>query len=93
MRYRDIDMPEVFILEGQDSAGEWIDWGLFEAQQFGRNDDGTYVCSGHGGSPVFLRCLEQRGDLIDVVDGTGERFTKRLVPFPSDRYRPKDPDL
>jgi hypothetical protein len=87
-RFRDIDLPDDFILEVQNDAGDWIDYGRFARRLFDRLEDRTYVRAGHGCNPRFLRCLEQRGDLIDVVDGTGARFTYRLVPFPSDRYRP-----
>jgi hypothetical protein len=86
-RFLNIRLPEEFVLEVETKDGRWIDWGLFRRDLFQRLEDGTYVCAGHGWSPLFLRCLEQRGDLIDVVDGTGKRFTYRLVPFPSDRYQ------
>jgi hypothetical protein len=78
----DIDMPEAFELETPTESGEWIVWGGYEAWMFDRLDDGTYVCAGHGGSPLFLRCLRQRGAVIDVIDGTGTSFTYRLTPVP-----------
>jgi hypothetical protein len=79
-RYIDIDMPEVFELETLSEGGEWIVWGRFEASMFGRLEDGAYVCAGHGGSPVFLRCLRQDGSIIDVVDGCGDTYRYRLQP-------------
>lgn len=85
-KYKDIAMPEAFVLEFLTSDGEWMDHGLFRADQFGRDDDGTYVCAGHGGSPLFLRCLRQDGMVIYTLDGGGDPFTYRLYPFPSDRY-------
>ena len=79
-RYIDIDMPELFELETLSEGGEWIVWGRFEASMFGRLEDGTYVCAGHGGSPLFLRCLRQDGGVIDVLDGCGDRYRYRLEP-------------
>jgi hypothetical protein len=54
-RYVDIDMPDVFELEALAEEGEWMVGGRYEATMFGRLEDGTYVCAGHGGSPLFLR--------------------------------------
>ena len=79
-------MPERFVLEFLTGGGEWLDHGLFHASLFGRNDDGTYVCSGHGGSPLFLRCLRQDGAVLYVLDGGGRPYTYRLVPFPGGGY-------
>jgi hypothetical protein len=70
-RYVDIEMPDEFVLEVTDDNGEWIDWGLYLARDFERKPDGAYLCAGHGGSPLWLRCLTQRDDSIDVVDGGG----------------------
>ena len=50
-RYVDIDMPDVFELEALAEEGEWMVGGRYEATMFGRLEDGTYVCAGHGGSP------------------------------------------
>ena len=86
-RFLEINLPAEFVLEVPAADGGWIDHGLYRADLFGRDDDGTYVCAGYGGSPLFLRCVRQEGDLIDVLDGTGARFTYRLVPFPSERYQ------
>ena len=83
-------MPTAFVLETLTRSGEWIDHGLYRADQFTVNEDGSYLCSGDGGSPLFLRCVRQDGDVIYVVDGGGEPYTYRLVPFPSDRYQPSD---
>lgn len=46
---------------------------------FSRVPDGTYVCSGWGGSPLFLRCLRQDDSVVYVMDGQGQPFTYRLV--------------
>jgi len=81
-----IDMPERFVLEVPAHDGGWIDHGLCERQAFKRESDGTTVCLGHG-SPLILRCIRQRGDLIDVADHDGTVRTLRLVPFPSERYK------
>lgn len=86
-RFLDIKLPEEFVLEVPAEAGGWTDYGLYRADQFGRDDDGTYVCAGYGASPLFLRCVRQRGDVIEVLDGTGAQFTYRLVPFPNEQYQ------
>jgi hypothetical protein len=86
--FQDIDMPPCFVLEFRDGEGDWLDHALLRASDFDRLDDGAYLCTGNG-SRVWLRCLEQRGDeidVIDVIDGGGDRLTYRLSPFPSDRY-------
>lgn len=62
---------------------------MFEARQFSRAEDGTYVCSGWGGSPLLLRAVGRRGDEIDVLDGAGEQHTYRLVTLPDPRYQPR----
>ena len=80
-------MPDRFVLEVPTPDDGWIDHGLYNADAFARNPDGSYVCAGHGGSPLVLRCLAQRDDVIDVLDGAGEHFTYRLIPLPSTRYR------
>jgi hypothetical protein len=85
-QFIDIAMPTAFVLEVQSEDGGWIDYGLYRPEMFGRLPDGSYVCAGHGGSPLFLRCLRQEGDVVDVVDGGGEPFAYRLCPFPSERY-------
>jgi hypothetical protein len=86
-RFIDIDMPDEFVLEVPDGHGGWIDWGLYRARDFERQPDGAYLCASEG-SPLWLRCQRQHGDLIDVVDGGGDRFTYRLAPYPSSRYSP-----
>lgn len=81
-RYGPIEMPEQFVLECLTGTGSWSESGRFPAELFAREDDGSYVCSGHGGSPVLLRCLRQDGDVIYVVDGAGDPYTYRLVQTP-----------
>lgn len=84
MGYLDIDMPDSFILEGKAGDGSWLDWGLFPRDMFVRDEDGTYICAGHGGSPVFLRCIAQHADaVIECVDGSGTSHMYRLRPMPS----------
>lgn len=85
-RFVDIEMPEHFVLECLTAEGEWIDWGLYRADRFQRQDDGAYLCS-EDGSPTWLRCHRQDGAVIYAEDGAGQPFTYRLVPFPSERYR------
>jgi hypothetical protein len=83
-RFRDIERPERFILKAPTVDGGWIDHGLYAADLFDRLEDGTYVCAGHGGSPLFLRCLDQRGVEIEVADGAGYRFIYLLVAHGAD---------
>lgn len=83
-------MPERFVLECLNADGEWIDWAACVARDFERVEGGAYVCSGHGGSPIWLRCLRQEGSVIYVLDGGGDPYTYRLHPFPSERYKPVD---
>lgn len=87
-RYRDIDMVESFVLETQAEDGSWIDERLCRAEDFSRLEDGAYVLQTGGGSPLFLRCVRQDGDIIEHVDGTGAHFIYRMVPYPSHRYWP-----
>ncbi len=89
-KFIDIAMPERFVLEVPTYEGGWIDHGLFRAADFDRLDDGAYLCAGHGGSPLYLRCLEQRGHELDVLDGQDDAYTYRLVAYPSERYRALD---
>ena len=89
-KFIDITMPDQFVLEVPTDEGGWIDHGLFRAADFDRLDDGAYLCAGHGGSPLYLRCLEQRGHELDVLDGGNNLFTYRLVAYPSERYRALD---
>lgn len=92
-RFIDIAMPDQFVLQTRDAGDAqgrrqdgWIDWGLYRAADFGRDEDGTYVSSTGGGSPLFLRCTSQEGDVIHVVDGAGGEHVYRLVPYPGERY-------
>ncbi len=39
-RFLDVDMPNQFVLECLDTHGEWIDWGLYRAAEFERQEDG-----------------------------------------------------
>jgi hypothetical protein len=80
-RFIDLALPDAFVLEVPAAAGGWVDYGLFHAADFDRMDDGAYVCAGHGGSPLFLRCVAQSDDLIECVDGGGDRWVGRLVPY------------
>ncbi len=74
-RYLDLDLPPLFALE-IGPAGE--EWGLFAADWFGREDDGSYVCAGHGGSPVYLRAVARDGQRFTHVDGGGRKHAYRL---------------
>ncbi len=86
-RFLDVDMPNQFVLGCLDTHGEWIDWGLYRAAEFERQEDGAYLNAAVG-SPVWIRCLRQDGSVIYVVDSGGDPYTYRLHAFPSDRYEP-----
>lgn len=74
-------MPDAFVLEAP--AGSGWDQGYYQASWFGRDEEeGYYVCSGYGGSPLFLRCIKQEGDVITCVgEGTekDQRYEYRMV--------------
>lgn len=78
-------MPARFVLEYLTPDGEWMDWGLFGADDFQRQSDGAYLNAGEG-SPLWLRCLRQDGAVLYTVDGAGDPYTYRLVPFPGGGY-------
>jgi hypothetical protein len=72
--YLEVPMPDQFELEIQDRlGGPWNTWALMRADWFGRADDGSYVCTVHGGSPVYIRALSVDRDsgIIEHVDGDG----------------------
>ena len=51
------------------------------AEWFGRNDDGTYVCVTHGGSPIYIRALSiDKHGVIQHVDGDGYGSIYRYRP-------------
>lgn len=81
----DVDMPAEFVLECLTSEGAGIDWGLYRAEDFQRQDNGAYLYAGCG-SPLWLRCLRQDGSVIYVLDGAAAPYTYRLVPFPGGGY-------
>jgi hypothetical protein len=78
-RFLKITMPDRFILDVRRDDGTWIDWGIFDAELFARLPDGSYVCAGHGPSTMWLRCIAQRGEVLEVLDGAGGRHHYRLV--------------
>jgi Protein of unknown function (DUF429) len=88
--YFDLYMPEQFELAIQDRVGgPWGTWATgLRAEWFVRGDDGTYMCSGHGGSPIYIRALsiDDRG-VIEHVDGDGfgHVYRYRLVPETPER--------
>jgi hypothetical protein len=75
-------MPAHFVLEGKSASGEWLDWGVFASEWFQLQPDGAYLCAGHGGSRVWLRCVREEGDELVVVDGGGELHRWRLRATP-----------
>jgi len=89
--YLAIELPERFVLSSRSDDGAWFAWGEFRAADFSRLDDGSYVCAGHGGSPVYLRCTRREGALLHCLDGGGGRHTYRLepcLPGPGAREQP-----
>lgn len=77
--YIDLELPEKFFIETPDGDGSWVIWGLYLAELFERQPDGSYLCA-YDGSPMWLRGLRQDGDIVDVVDGGGEHHVYRLRP-------------
>lgn len=73
-----ITMPERFVLEVEQNNGTLVDHGVYRADDFTRTYDGSYVNAGHGGSPIWLRCIRQRGAWIVCLDGSGARIRYRL---------------
>jgi len=73
-----IAMPERFVLEAEQNDGSLVDHGLYRADDFTRTDDGAYVNAGHGGSPIWLRCVGQNGAWIVCLDGSDMRRRYRL---------------
>jgi hypothetical protein len=72
--YLEVHMPAQFELEIQDRiGGPWGTWAVLRAEWFGRGDDGSYVCTAHGGSPVYIRALsvDPKSGVIEHVDGDG----------------------
>lgn len=85
----DVAMPEEFVLECLTADGEWIDWGIYRAIDFEREEDGAYLNT-IDGSPLWLRCLRQDGRVIYCIDGGGDPYTYRLHSVPSERFEPAD---
>ena len=85
-QFLDIDLPPVFSIdvpaESMPSPDGWIPyWDYCEREGFDRLDDGSYICAGYGGSPIYLRVVKiLKGGEIDVVDGGGDRYRYRIRP-------------
>jgi hypothetical protein len=79
-RFLEVEMPARFVLEVETSSGSWIDYGLFAAETFARLEDGAYVCAGHGGSPLLLRCVAESDGVLECLDGAGQPVRYRLAP-------------
>ena len=72
--YLRVDMPEQFELEIQDHpGGSWSTWAVLRSDWLVRADDGSYLCTAHGGSPIYIRALslDPKTDVIEHVDGGG----------------------
>jgi predicted nuclease with RNAse H fold len=72
--YVEVYLPEQFTLEVQDRVGSpWNIWaGGLRRDSFVRDDDGSYLCTDHGGAPIYFRALsmDDRG-VFEHVDGDG----------------------
>ena len=81
-RFLDLAMPARFDLEVpyDESPSGWIvDVGSLTPEMFDRLDDGSYLCAGYGGRPLYLRVVELlEGGVIRCVDGGGEGFVWRV---------------
>lgn len=77
-RYLDLDLPEHFMFQIKTERGEWWEQAVCSADQFARNDDGSYLCTMLG-SPIWFRCIERHRDHFVHVDGGGHRFEYRLL--------------
>lgn len=80
-RFLDLRLPDRFRVDVCDER-RWVDVGIFDATSLGRLDDGSYVCSGWGGSPLFLRCIEAHDDELVCLDGSGAALAYRIVALP-----------
>ncbi|MFN8113180.1 MAG: hypothetical protein U0R51_08265 [Solirubrobacterales bacterium] len=80
-QYRDVEMPDQFLLEFRTDDGTWIEEARCRRDEFVRLDDGAYICSS-GGSGTWIRCVEYLDEGFVHVDGGGDRFVYRLVPLP-----------
>lgn len=81
--YVEIDIPEQFELAIQDKiGGPWITWATgLRREWFVRRDDGSYLCTAHGGSPIYFRALSIDGQgVFEHVDedGYGHVYRYRL---------------
>ena len=79
----EVPMAEEFVLEARDRGTDhWWDWGELRSEWFQRADDGSYVCTDHGGPPIYIRALAiDDVGIIDHVDadGYGDVSQLRLV--------------
>jgi hypothetical protein len=88
--YFELALPDRFTLDIQDRPrGRWATWATgLERDWFERLDDGSYLCTAHGGGPIYLRALsiEARGVFEHVDgDGFGRVYRYRLRPESEDQ--------
>lgn len=80
--YLEVPMPEQFELH--DNRGAWATWATLRADWFDRDAHGVYICTAHGGSPIYIRALSiDPNGIIEHVDGDGygDVHGYRLIPF------------
>jgi len=85
VRFLDLDLPARFDLEvpyDESPTGWIVDVGSLTPDLFDRLEDGSYLCAGYGGRPIYLRVVEVLdGGVIRCVDGGGAAFVYRVRPI------------
>lgn len=78
--YLQVEMPELFRVDFLTDQGNWMEWGVFRADQVEHCPDGSYVLHSEG-APFFIRCVADFGDFFLHIDrdGEGEPFLYRMV--------------
>ena len=83
-RFLRLDLPPHFELDfaSEKATSGWLTVpGPLRSEWFVRINDGSFVCSGHGGEPITLRASKLLGGgLIEAVDDLGREVTYRIRP-------------
>lgn len=77
-RYKKPDFPlgQFMLVEGED-----IEEGPFMADDFVLSPEYGYWYMVTDGRPIYLRVLKQKGDRLSLIDGEGEQYELRVVPY------------